>query len=335
MPDITYLTGDLFSDTSISQANKTAGFLDFETRFATADLPTDGPMGALVKQQRERDAALAVLVREAIATEGGAQADQQQDHLLTAAQRTVALAFTERLDGFLTGIILDKTQRAALRTALFPQGRAALGEAKVDALPQLLTDVQGQLTKNLAAFGDFGPVLATQATAAFLPYTEARKAEVQQQGSTGVARQGVADLLPLISAALTDGLHLACLALVPHRERAALLFIDRFFKRQRVSNPAGVRRRALSREENRSLFDLSKTPGSAATQVTVKVAAGAGGPLLLGRAAEAGLAPEAATAVSVLPGEEQTFGLAALGAGPWLVARNAGPRKLAITVTLG
>lgn len=336
MADIAYLTGDFFADASISQENKANGFLDFETRFAAAaDLPTAGPLGALVKLQRERDAALAVLLRAALAAEGGSQADQQQAHLLTGAQRTVALAFAERLDGFVTALVADTAQRAALRTALFPQGRTALGAAKVDALPQLLADVDGQLAKNLAAFGDFGAVLADQAKAAFQPYTAARAAEVARQGSTGTARQSVADLLPLVSAALTDGLHLACLALVPHRERAALLFNDRFFRRQRVRNPAGVRRRALSTQENRSLFDLSKTPGSAATQVTLRVAAGPGGPLLLGRAAEAGLPPDPATAVSLMPGEEQTFGLAALGTGPWLVARNAGPRKLAVVATLG
>lgn len=334
MPDIPYLTGNVFSDSGISEENKVAGFFDAETRFASAALPTDGPMGELVALKRADVAALGVLLRAAVRAEGGSQADQQQDHLITAAQRTVALAFAERLDGFITALITDKDQRAAVRTAIFPQNRASLGDAKVDKLPLLLTDLEGQLTKNLGAFGDFGSTLAAQATAAFLPYTQARNEEVAQQGSTGTARQGVADLLPLLSGTLTDVLHLACLAWAPQRERAATLFIDRYFKRQRVSNPAGVRRRALSREENRSLFDLSKTPGSAATQVTVKVDAGAGGPLLLGRAAEAGLAPDDATAVRLEPGEEQTFGLAALGAGTWLVARNAGPRQLRITATL-
>ncbi len=62
----------------------------------------------------------------------------------------MALAFAERLDGFITALIADKAQRAAVRTAIFPQGRASLGEAKVDELPLLPGEEQ---TFALAALG--------------------------------------------------------------------------------------------------------------------------------------------------------------------------------------
>ena len=38
--------------------------------------------------------------------------------------------------------------------------------------------------------------------------------------------------------------------------------------------------------------------------------------------------------MALLPGAELTLALADLGAGPWLVARNAGPRALNVVATL-
>jgi hypothetical protein len=334
MPNIPYLTGDLFADTAMSIENKTAGFLDFVTRFAAADLPTTGPQGELVLERRAANEALAVLLRRAQATAGGSQASQQADHAVTEAQRTVALDFVTRLDALITGLIEDKETQAQVRMGLLPQGRYELNTAKVDELGPLLQVIEMQLGKQVAAFGSYGPDLLAQAAAAFAPYATARRTETVQQSTTDQARRRVHALLPLVGAALTAGLHLACYVYIPQPERAATLFNRRYFERRRVSNPPGVRRRRLAAGQHRGLFDLRLAPGLEATRVTLQVAPGRGAPLLLARTADADTPPDPAAALTLLPGEEQTVELAALGTGPWLVALNTGPRGLSAVARL-
>ncbi len=266
---------------------------------------------------------------------GTGQRTQGQSRIVTEAQRHTALDELTAVNGLVTGLVREPVQRAALRKALFPQGLGAYAAMGLDELPKEFEDFLTVLTTNKAAFGKMADTAVADAAAALAPYAALRKQQKEDKNATGTARTDFTTLRPLLTHSLTESLHLGALLYAPTYDLALAWFTAGYFNRHRVSNPAGTHHRTVAAGASHSLYDLGHAPGNAATTATVSLPAGPGGPLLVGRAATARLAPEAATAQPLLPGQTLVLNLALLGSGDWLVCHNDGTRQLDATVVLG
>lgn len=265
---------------------------------------------------------------------GGSQRQQQAGRVLIDGQRTTALAELTAVNGLVTGLVRAPERQAAVRALLFPQGLGQYAAAGVDDLPELLETFLAQLTATKSDFGKMADAVLNDATTALAPYATLRAEQKKQQDTTGKARTTRTTLAPLLTQSLTNALHLAALLYAPAYEQALGWFDRTYFDHHRVSNPAGTHRRTVAAGATHSLYDLGHAPGDAATTVRVSIPAGAGGPLLLGRAASARSAPDPATAHAIMPGQELPFDLARLGTGEWLACQNNGLRQLDVAVTL-
>lgn len=334
--DIARLCKDLFADPALATADLLAGYLAFNLKIQAVVLPAATPtwLAAGFKARQAEAAAYAVQINGVARALGGSQRQQQAGRVLTDEQRATALAELTAVNSLITGLVRVPVRQATVRTLLFPQGLGQYAAAGVDDLPELLETFLTQLAATKSDFGPLADAVLAGATTALAPYAKLRAEQKKQQDATGTARTTRNSLTPLLTQSLTEGLHLACLIYAPAYEQALDWFDGTYFDHHRVSNPAGTHRRTVAAGATHSLYDLGHAPGNAAATVRLSLPAGAGGPLLLGRAADARAAPDAATAQPVMPGQELLFDLTALGTGDWLVCHNDGLRQLAVAVTL-
>lgn len=257
MPDLEKLSDDLFDDPEQSHAALFAGFLDHDDKFQSAtDLPTTGAYGTLVTEARAETAALAIEARAAQEALDVAEREQSGTSDEAADGRTVAEAALSRVNSLIDGVITDAKVRDRVRAKLFPKGLVQYTRAKIGDFPTMLAGFLTTLTENKAAFGDLGDALVTSTSEAFDAFKEGRGEHTDDQTDTGKARTARKSLRPRLTNQLTNNHHLLCLCYATNRKQVLNYFTKRYFERQRVSNPAGERRRTVQANQAQVLVDL-------------------------------------------------------------------------------
>ena len=197
-----------FADAERPLTNTLAGFVDHATRL-TANLPTTGPLAALLKAAETDTQALSARAQTVQQTLGLSLGSQKEATSQTTTAQTAALDRIRKNEATLRGdaLIEDAAERQRMYALLYPTGAlkyytaAKLGSELADRLGEYLTTTEAHQDILGAAF-----VKRTQTDLA--PFRKTRETQVGHLGSTGEVRTDRHDLVDALDAQCDYNFHL-------------------------------------------------------------------------------------------------------------------------------
>ena len=196
-----------FADGERSLTNTLAGFVDHAIRLE-AQLPTTGPLAALLKAAHTETQALSARAQAAQQALGLSLGTQKQGTAQTASATTTAFERLRKNDASLKGdaLIEDDDERLRLHALLYPSGlkyytAARLGTELADRLDEYLTRTEAEQDA-------LGEAFVKRTQEALGPFRKTRATQVAGLSSTGTARDDRHELIDQLDAQCDYNYHL-------------------------------------------------------------------------------------------------------------------------------
>ena len=319
MEDFSHLFASHFQDNDRSLTNTLAGVIDHAVRFR-ANLPTTGPLAALLREACEAAEQLATRAQAAQQNLGLGLGSQKQAGTQTETATAKAFERVRKNEASLKGdlFIEDAAERQRLYALLYPTGTlayytgAALGTELADRLGEYLT----RTLQEHEALGERFVKLVEEDLG---PFRQVRNDQLAAQTTTNDARTTRQALVAELDALCDYDYHLLSAHFRADLARPALFWNPALYLRAAPRAAAGqVLNRAIQAGQHRQLFDLADYP----QLTTLAVSLRDGGPVALALVPTA-TSPAPAATLPLAPGPPLTVPLADVpGTGTHLLAYN-------------